>query len=87
MGLYIREGNGVDRNDGVFISRIALETAVYNSGCLKVIFFFWILNYYCILLNKINLNVVFTITIFMKIKIIIIYIKKYISIFFLLHIT
>ncbi|XP_036148201.1 rho GTPase-activating protein 100F isoform X3 [Monomorium pharaonis] len=36
LGLYIREGNGIDRNDGVFISRIALETAVYNSGCLKV---------------------------------------------------
>lgn len=36
LGLYIREGNGVNRNDGVFISRIALETAVYNSGCLKV---------------------------------------------------
>ncbi|KAJ8688021.1 hypothetical protein QAD02_023816, partial [Eretmocerus hayati] len=36
LGLYIREGNGVDRNDGVFISRIAVETAVYNSGCLKV---------------------------------------------------
>lgn len=77
MGLYIREGNGVDRNDGVFISRIALETAVYNSGCLKVI---WILNYHYILLNKINL--IFTVTIFMKIKIINIYIKKYISIFF-----
>ncbi|XP_011311748.1 rho GTPase-activating protein 100F [Fopius arisanus] len=36
LGLYIREGNGVDRNDGVFISRIALESAVYSSGCLKV---------------------------------------------------
>ncbi|KAI4478384.1 hypothetical protein M0804_012038 [Polistes exclamans] len=36
LGLYIREGNGMDRSDGVFISRIALETAVYNSGCLKV---------------------------------------------------
>ncbi|XP_018910340.1 rho GTPase-activating protein 100F isoform X3 [Bemisia tabaci] len=36
LGLYIREGNGVDRADGVFISRIALESAVYNSGCLKV---------------------------------------------------
>ncbi len=36
LGLYIREGNGVDRIDGVFISRIAVETAVYNSGCLKV---------------------------------------------------
>ena len=36
LGLYIREGNGIDRNDGVFISRIALESAVYNSGCLKV---------------------------------------------------
>lgn len=36
LGLYIREGNGIDRSDGVFISRIALESAVYNSGCLKV---------------------------------------------------
>ncbi|XP_044579356.1 rho GTPase-activating protein 100F isoform X2 [Cotesia glomerata] len=36
LGLYIREGNGIDRNDGVFISRIAMESAVYNSGCLKV---------------------------------------------------
>lgn len=36
LGLYIREGNGLDRGDGVFISRIALESAVYNSGCLKV---------------------------------------------------
>lgn len=35
-GLYIREGNGSDRSDGVFISRIALESAVYNSGCLRV---------------------------------------------------
>lgn len=36
LGLYIREGNGADRADGVFISRIALESAVYNSGCLRV---------------------------------------------------
>ncbi|KAL1116730.1 hypothetical protein AAG570_005202 [Ranatra chinensis] len=36
LGLYIREGNGMDRSDGVFISRIALESSVYNSGCLKV---------------------------------------------------
>lgn len=36
LGLYIREGNGNDRSDGVFISRIALESAVYNSGCLRV---------------------------------------------------
>ncbi|XP_060529396.1 rho GTPase-activating protein 100F isoform X2 [Cylas formicarius] len=36
LGLYIREGNGQERPDGVFISRIALESAVYNSGCLKV---------------------------------------------------
>lgn len=36
LGLYIREGNGGDRTDGVFISRIALESAVYNSGCLRV---------------------------------------------------
>lgn len=43
LGLYIREGNGADRSDGVFISRIALESAVYNSGCLRV---------GCILLQK-----------------------------------
>ena len=36
LGLYIREGNGLDRSDGVFISRIALESAVYNSGCIQV---------------------------------------------------
>ncbi|CAH2075487.1 unnamed protein product, partial [Iphiclides podalirius] len=36
LGLYIREGDGGGRTDGVFISRIALESAVYNSGCLKV---------------------------------------------------
>ncbi|XP_037812989.1 rho GTPase-activating protein 100F isoform X4 [Lucilia sericata] len=36
LGLYIREGNGADRTDGVFISRIAIESAVSNSGCLKV---------------------------------------------------
>lgn len=38
LGLYIREGNGAERSDGVFISRIALESAVYNSGCLRVSF-------------------------------------------------
>ncbi|XP_044017626.1 rho GTPase-activating protein 100F isoform X4 [Aphidius gifuensis] len=36
LGLYIREGNGHERTDGVFISRIAVESAVFNSGCLKV---------------------------------------------------
>ncbi|CAB4069131.1 SYDE [Lepeophtheirus salmonis] len=36
LGLYIREGNGIDRNDGVFISRIAMESAVYSSGCLQI---------------------------------------------------
>ncbi|KAA0197912.1 hypothetical protein HAZT_HAZT006162 [Hyalella azteca] len=36
LGLYIREGNGAERQEGVFISRIALESPVYNSGCLRV---------------------------------------------------
>ncbi|XP_050536599.1 rho GTPase-activating protein 100F-like isoform X2 [Daktulosphaira vitifoliae] len=36
LGLYIREGNGINRNDGLFISRLALESAVYNSGCIQV---------------------------------------------------
>ena len=36
LGLYIREGDGYRCADGVFISRIALESAVYNSGLLKV---------------------------------------------------
>lgn len=36
LGLYIREGNGINRHDGLFISRLALESAVYNSGCIQV---------------------------------------------------
>ncbi|XP_076334913.1 rho GTPase-activating protein 100F-like [Tachypleus tridentatus] len=36
LGLYIREGDGVRRTRGVYISRIALESAVYNSGLLRV---------------------------------------------------
>lgn len=36
LGLYIREGNGLDRPDGVFISRISPDSAVYNSGCIQV---------------------------------------------------
>ncbi|XP_054162005.1 rho GTPase-activating protein 100F-like isoform X2 [Oppia nitens] len=36
LGLYIREGDGYRCSDGVFISRIALESAIYNSGLLKV---------------------------------------------------
>ncbi|XP_055927921.1 rho GTPase-activating protein 100F-like isoform X1 [Argiope bruennichi] len=36
LGLYIREGDLLTQSDGVFISRIALESAVYSSGLLKV---------------------------------------------------
>lgn len=32
LGLYIREGNGIDRADGVFLSRIAVDSAIYSSG-------------------------------------------------------
>ncbi|KAG8190885.1 hypothetical protein JTE90_010310 [Oedothorax gibbosus] len=36
LGLYIREGDLMTQSDGVFISKIALESAVYSSGLLKV---------------------------------------------------
>ncbi|XP_074598323.1 rho GTPase activating protein at 100F isoform X2 [Brevipalpus obovatus] len=36
LGLYIREGDGFRTADGVFISRIAVESPVYNSGLLRV---------------------------------------------------
>ncbi|CAN8010356.1 unnamed protein product [Ixodes pacificus] len=36
LGLYIREGDGIRTQEGVFISRIALESAVYHSGLLRV---------------------------------------------------
>lgn len=36
LGLYIREGDAIYNSDGVFISRIALESPVYQSGCLRV---------------------------------------------------
>lgn len=36
LGFYIREGNGIDRTDGVFISRIAAGSAVEKNGLLRV---------------------------------------------------
>lgn len=36
LGFYIREGNGMDRQDGVFISRIAAASVVENNGLLRV---------------------------------------------------
>lgn len=36
LGLYIRESDGFYSPDGVFISRIGLESPVYASGCLRV---------------------------------------------------
>ncbi|KAI1280543.1 Rho GTPase-activating protein [Halotydeus destructor] len=36
LGLYIREGDGIRTTEGVFISRIAPESPIYNSGVLKI---------------------------------------------------
>ena len=36
LGFYIREGNSMDRADGVFISRIAAGSVVENNGLLRV---------------------------------------------------
>ncbi len=36
LGFYIREGNGMDRGEGVFISRIAQGSVVENNGLLRV---------------------------------------------------
>lgn len=36
LGFYIREGNGIDRSDGVFISRIAPCSVVEKNGLLRV---------------------------------------------------
>ncbi len=36
LGFYIREGNGSDRGEGVFISRIAQGSVVENNGLLRV---------------------------------------------------
>lgn len=36
LGLYIREGDAIYTVEGVYISRIALESPVYQSGCLRV---------------------------------------------------
>ena len=36
LGLYIGEGNGTSCSDGVFITRIALDSPVQSSGLLRV---------------------------------------------------
>lgn len=36
LGFYIREGNGIDRTDGVFISRIQMGTVAETNGLLHI---------------------------------------------------